>query len=222
MDHDYYAQSDYKFGDYQSSNIIEIPDISMSDAMESNTIRDQTTSDAPAPSSLQHHVYNMDTENGVLDLDQIERFEAANAVSSATIVDHGIGLEWNSVPHKASATNNFSTTYTNENRSDEKLNLHHEIDGLEDDNVDHADRTEFQTPTHSSTQQLSSNISVNNSYNYKNGQTPSYTLNIVVRQFTKFAERKLNLCLNSSPLNQEPNIAEILSEGVDPMFDRII
>ncbi|KAG7699493.1 hypothetical protein KL951_001210 [Ogataea haglerorum] len=51
---------------------------------------------------------------------------------------------------------------------------------------------------------------------------PNYTLNIMVRQFTKLAERKLNLCLNSVPLDQEPNIIEILSEGVDPTFDRVI
>lgn len=51
---------------------------------------------------------------------------------------------------------------------------------------------------------------------------PAYTLNVVVRQFTKFAERKLNLCLNSASLDQEPNITEFLSEGVDPSFDRTI
>ncbi|KAH3668383.1 hypothetical protein OGAPHI_002137 [Ogataea philodendri] len=51
---------------------------------------------------------------------------------------------------------------------------------------------------------------------------PNYTLNIMVRQFTKLAERKLNLCLNSVPLDQEPNIIELLSEGVDPTFDRVI
>ncbi|QPG77158.1 hypothetical protein FOA43_004563 [Brettanomyces nanus] len=51
---------------------------------------------------------------------------------------------------------------------------------------------------------------------------PSYTLNIMVRQFTKYAERKLNLCLNSVPLDREPNIVEMLSEGVDPTFDRTV
>lgn len=51
---------------------------------------------------------------------------------------------------------------------------------------------------------------------------PAYTLNVVVRQFTKFAERKLNICLNSASLDQEPNITEFLSEGVDPSFDRTI
>ncbi|ODV87445.1 hypothetical protein CANARDRAFT_26842 [[Candida] arabinofermentans NRRL YB-2248] len=52
--------------------------------------------------------------------------------------------------------------------------------------------------------------------------SPNYTLNIMVRQFTKYAERKLNLCLNSAPLDREPNIIDLLSEGVDPTFDKII
>ncbi|GME76723.1 unnamed protein product [Ambrosiozyma monospora] len=56
----------------------------------------------------------------------------------------------------------------------------------------------------------------------KRNNPPSYTLNIMVRQFTKYAERKLSLCLNSVPLDQEPNIIDLLSEGVDPTFDKII
>lgn len=51
---------------------------------------------------------------------------------------------------------------------------------------------------------------------------PAYTLNIMVRQFTKEAERKLNMCLNTVPLDQEPNVVELLSEGVDVSFDRTI
>ncbi|GMF98756.1 unnamed protein product [[Candida] boidinii] len=58
--------------------------------------------------------------------------------------------------------------------------------------------------------------------NFKLKASPNYTLNIIVRQFTKHAERKLNLCVNSVPLDQEPNIIDLLSEGVDPTFDKII
>lgn len=55
-----------------------------------------------------------------------------------------------------------------------------------------------------------------------NKTPPSYTLNILVRDFTKHAERKLNMCLNSVPLDQEPDLVALLSEGVDPTFDRTI
>lgn len=51
---------------------------------------------------------------------------------------------------------------------------------------------------------------------------PAYTLNIMVRQFTKEAERKLNMCLNTVPVDQEPNVVELLAEGIDATFDRTI
>lgn len=54
-------------------------------------------------------------------------------------------------------------------------------------------------------------------------KTPAeYTLHILFTQFVRHAERKLNVCLNEYPLNEEPPIGEILSEGADPSFDRII
>ena len=80
-----------------------------------------------------------------------------------------------------------------------------------------------QTPLQTPTQQYTSNFLEEKRISLASQtHAPSYTLNIVVRQFTKFAERKLNLCLNNFPLNKEPNIVEILSEGVDPNFDRVI
>lgn len=48
-----------------------------------------------------------------------------------------------------------------------------------------------------------------------------YTLHILFTQFVRHAERKLNLCL-TYPLNTEPPIVELLAEGVDPEFDKII
>jgi hypothetical protein len=48
-----------------------------------------------------------------------------------------------------------------------------------------------------------------------------YTLHILFTQFVRHAERKLNLCL-TYPLNREPPIVDLLSEGVDPEFDNII
>jgi hypothetical protein len=81
-----------------------------------------------------------------------------------------------------------------------------------------------QTPAHTHAQHFSSALDSEkrSSLSTQQGNAPNYTLNIVVRQFTKYAERKLNICLNNFPLNPEPNIVEILSEGVDPTFDRII
>lgn len=53
-------------------------------------------------------------------------------------------------------------------------------------------------------------------------KTPAeYTLHIVFTQFVRHAERKLNVCLEF-PLNEEPPIIELLSEGIDTQFDSII
>lgn len=53
-------------------------------------------------------------------------------------------------------------------------------------------------------------------------KTPAeYTLHILFTQFVRHAERKLNLCLDF-PLNEEPPIIELLGEGVDAQFDKII
>lgn len=53
-------------------------------------------------------------------------------------------------------------------------------------------------------------------------KTPAeYTLHILFTQFVRHAERKLNLCLDF-PLNEEPPIIQLLAEGVDTRFDRII
>lgn len=83
--------------------------------------------------------------------------------------------------------------------------------------------SEQQTPT-LMLDQFKPRLTAQNSHSKQPGKdhAPAYTLNVVVRQFTKFAERKLNLCLNSASLDQEPNITEFLSEGVDPSFDRTI
>ncbi|ODV98250.1 hypothetical protein PACTADRAFT_27974, partial [Pachysolen tannophilus NRRL Y-2460] len=54
-------------------------------------------------------------------------------------------------------------------------------------------------------------------------KTPAeYTLHILFTQFVRHAERKLNLCLNTYSLDTEPPINELLAEGVDPAFDKII
>ncbi|CAG84689.2 DEHA2A09218p [Debaryomyces hansenii CBS767] len=53
-------------------------------------------------------------------------------------------------------------------------------------------------------------------------KTPAeYTLHIVFTQFVRHAERKLNLCLDY-PLMEEPPVVEILAEGVDSQFDKIV
>lgn len=53
-------------------------------------------------------------------------------------------------------------------------------------------------------------------------KTPTeYTLHILFTQFVRHAERKLNVCL-TYPLNTEPPIVDLLAEGVDPSFDKII
>ncbi|KAG0678863.1 Cell morphogenesis protein PAG1, partial [Pichia californica] len=99
-----------------------------------------------------------------------------------------------------------------------QLNMNFKLGG------DNPNLTILESPIAYNPQRFSNNFSPETSFAIQNqkNHAPTYTLNIVVRQFTKLAERKLNLCLNSSPLDQEPNIVEILSEGVDPMFDRII
>lgn len=48
-----------------------------------------------------------------------------------------------------------------------------------------------------------------------------YTLHIVFTQFVRHAERKLNLCLDY-PINEEPPILDLIAEGVDPEFDKIV
>lgn len=48
-----------------------------------------------------------------------------------------------------------------------------------------------------------------------------YTLHIIFTQFVRHAERKLNLCIDY-PLTEEPPIIDLLSEGVDPQFDKIV
>ncbi|CDK29043.1 unnamed protein product [Kuraishia capsulata CBS 1993] len=53
-------------------------------------------------------------------------------------------------------------------------------------------------------------------------KTPAeYTLHILFTQFVRYAERKLNLCLNQYG-NGEPQLIDLLSEGIDPVFDGII
>ena len=48
-----------------------------------------------------------------------------------------------------------------------------------------------------------------------------YTLHILFTQFVRHAERKLNMCL-TYPLDAEPPIVDLLGEGVDQDFDKII
>lgn len=48
-----------------------------------------------------------------------------------------------------------------------------------------------------------------------------YALHILFTKFVRHAENKLNLCLQH-PLVSEPPIVDLLGEGVDPMFDKII
>lgn len=53
-------------------------------------------------------------------------------------------------------------------------------------------------------------------------KSPSeYALHILFTKFIRHAENKLNVCLEY-PLNTEPPIIEILGEGLDPVFDKII
>lgn len=113
-----------------------------------------------------------------------------------------------------SPSSNNNTNYSNSDNYGE-LNMNFKLGGLSS--------TPVQTPIAISAPRFTDDSIIEKSpSSLQKGSAPSYTLNIVVRQFTKLAERKLNLCLNSSPLNQEPNIVEILSEGADPNFDGII
>jgi hypothetical protein len=48
-----------------------------------------------------------------------------------------------------------------------------------------------------------------------------YTLHIIFTQFVRYSERKLNMCL-TYPLSTEPPSVDLLAEGVDPDFDKII
>ncbi|QLL31427.1 hypothetical protein HG536_0B02900 [Torulaspora globosa] len=53
-------------------------------------------------------------------------------------------------------------------------------------------------------------------------KSPSeYALHVLFTKFVRHAESKLNLCLQH-PLISEPPIVDILGEGVDPVFDKII
>lgn len=53
-------------------------------------------------------------------------------------------------------------------------------------------------------------------------KTPAeYTLHIIFTQFVRHAERKLNQCLDY-PLNEEPPIVDLLAEGADAQFDKIV
>lgn len=53
-------------------------------------------------------------------------------------------------------------------------------------------------------------------------KTPAeYTLHIIFTQFVRHAERKLNLCLEY-PLMEEPPVVDILAEGVDLQFDKVV
>ncbi|KAG7661544.1 TAO3 [[Candida] subhashii] len=53
-------------------------------------------------------------------------------------------------------------------------------------------------------------------------KTPAeYTLHIVFTQFVRHAERKLNQCLEY-PLNEEPPIVDLIAEGADKQFDKIV
>lgn len=48
-----------------------------------------------------------------------------------------------------------------------------------------------------------------------------YTMHIVFTQFVKMADVKLDLCMNY-PQNDDPPVMEVLGEGVDPKFDKVI
>lgn len=53
-------------------------------------------------------------------------------------------------------------------------------------------------------------------------KSPSeYALHILFTKFIRYAENKLNMCLQQLDM-AEPPIVEILGEGVDPSFDEII
>lgn len=53
-------------------------------------------------------------------------------------------------------------------------------------------------------------------------KTPAeYTLHIIFTQFVRHAERKLKLCLDY-PLLEEPPVIDLLAEGLDPQFDKIV
>lgn len=79
------------------------------------------------------------------------------------------------------------------------------------------------TPTESTNQSASeeyvTNLRQQMATDWKN---PSeYALHILFTKFIRFAENKLNLCLQH-PLSSEPSIVDIIGEGVDPEFDNVI
>ena len=176
---------------------IEIPEISIPENLGEYSF----TMANPAASNPQTPLQNSIQEAFDLDL-----------ISKQSHYNHG-GLHSSphkkSIPEPAPARNQLF----NQDDSYGQLDVNFKLGGRTSD-----------SPMTNTPQRFSSDFSPDTTFAIQNqkNHAPSYTLNIVVRQFTKYAERKLNICLNSSPLDQEPNIVEILCEGVDPMFDRII
>lgn len=207
-------QHTHQFGISEMQPTIEIPDLSIPDNFDTY-LGPQVN--IPNVQNIQNSI-----KQDAFDLDLIDKQSQMNNMNISNN-NYDIGNMHNDRTN--SINNNQNTTsavinnpqnlsYT-EGDSYGQLNMNFKLGGP---SVDVA-----QTPVNRSLPRFSSDFQIEQSpMTIRKGHAPSYTLNIVVRQFTKYAERKLNLCLNSSPLNQEPNIVEILSEGVDPAFDRII
>lgn len=211
------SQVNFKFGGDNTPSI-EIPDFTTS----TNQKIVQNTNHLPPQTSNKHSKLN----NG---------FEENKEQVGTYFNDDAFDLD--QIVQLSNNQNNNARCYTNQNETPQSYGQHSTESSNAIENKEGAYgqldldfksgsesiRTPIQTPTDTSFPRFSSNMSLSKSAaTTQKGHTPTYTLNIVVRQFTRYAERKLNLCLNSTPLSQEPNIVEILSEGVDPSFDRII
>ena len=79
--------------------------------------------------------------------------------------------------------------------------------------------TPTETPNTSLTEEYVINLRQQMATDWK---SPSeYALHILFTKFIRHAENKLNVCIEY-PLSTEPPIIEILGEGLDPAFDKII
>jgi hypothetical protein len=197
----------------ENQQIIEIPDITIPENIESYSYQllnqKQQNGIANQPQTLENNIITQ-----TLDLDLIARDSTVPTHKNNN--ENNVEIRYTDNRNNATVKNasNQSHAYQNDNPYGE-LNINFKLG--------ESAPTPIKTPITPTYPKFSSeSLSARLPPTHQKGHAPSYTLNIVVRQFTKFAERKLNLCLNCSPLNQEPNIVEILSEGVDPTFDRII
>lgn len=204
---------------------IEIPEISIPENLEQGTINQPQFKTPSIPPPMQN--------NNNSSIPRTPHTPIQPSIPEALDLDL-ISKQSEYIPTLPNGNNNTSTpnncdqSYVNDkDDSYDQLNMNYKFGSTAA--LDSPIMTSSQQPGSNNNNIINNNKflsdmsgTTSNKRSSQKNHAPSYTLNIVVRQFTKYAERKLNLCLNSTSLDQEPNIVEILSEGVDPTFDRII